>query len=47
MCRCIDVLCVCIHDIYFYLIKKGGALHFTHLLIYMSIKYITKLFHNQ
>ena len=23
MCQCIDVLCVCIHDIYFYLIKKG------------------------
>ena len=23
MCQCIDVLCVCIQDIYFYLIKKG------------------------
>ena len=22
MCQCIDVLCVCIHDIYLYLIKK-------------------------
>ena len=23
MCQCRDVLCVCIHDIYFYLIEKG------------------------
>ena len=36
MCQCIDVLCVCILFIYFYLIKKDGTLHFTHHLIYMN-----------
>ena len=28
MCQCIDVLCVCIHDIYFYLIKENMKLNY-------------------